>query len=95
MGQGVKTASAFGTYCINVDFHVLPIITNESPSQLLDISTLNIPNHVKNKLAYPSFNVRCPIDILLGTELCFDLFDGEKVPVFKDVVFNHSVLVAI
>ena len=52
---------------VETNLHVLPKITNEIPTKLIDVSQLRHVNHLQ--LADPTFNVPGKIDILLGADV--------------------------
>ncbi|KAL4135888.1 hypothetical protein QTP88_007470 [Uroleucon formosanum] len=72
--------SRFGSHKRSILLHSLPSIVNSLPAQTIDTDNLNIPEHIRNQLADPQFNVPGSIDILVGTEIFFDILSGEKRP---------------
>ncbi|XP_050064313.1 uncharacterized protein LOC114118967 [Aphis gossypii] len=73
-------SSRFGSHKRSILLHSLPTIVNSLPAQTIDTDDLNIPEHIRDQLADPQFNVPGPIDILVGTEMFFDILGGEKWP---------------
>lgn len=73
-------SSRFGSHKRSILLHSLPSIVNSLPAQTIDTANLNIPEHIRNQLADPQFNVPGSIDILVGTEMFFDILGGEKWP---------------
>ncbi|KAL4103482.1 hypothetical protein QTP88_018858 [Uroleucon formosanum] len=73
-------SSRFGSHKRSILLHSLPSIVNSLPAQTIDTDNLNIPEHIRNQLADPQFNVSGSIDILVGTEIFFDILSGEKWP---------------
>lgn len=79
---GVVTSnitSRFGDFDTKVDFHIVPGITNLLPSQAIQANTIKIPSCIQDQLADPHWNQPGEIDALLGADVFFDLFYGEKV----------------
>lgn len=64
--------SQISDFSASAEFHVLPEVTINLPSPSLDISSWKIPSVAK--LADPSFSASKTIDLVLGAEICFDLF---------------------
>ncbi|XP_025407577.1 uncharacterized protein LOC112681547 [Sipha flava] len=79
-------------YQLKVEFYSLPIITEKLPSQVFDISQLNIPFNVKSELADPQFHIPAPVDILLGAELFYDIFLGERLQLSKYICLHRTKL---
>lgn len=69
-----------------INFHVINSITNRLPSHC---SIMNIPHTISSCLAYPHFSEPALVDILLGAEIFFELFIGEKMRV-SPLVTLHS-----
>lgn len=70
-------SSRFGEWKRSVRFHLLPIIVNSLPSQPVN-GPNNIPDCIRSRLADPQFYEPGPIDILIGTEIFFDVIGTEK-----------------
>ncbi|GFY27749.1 DUF1758 domain-containing protein [Trichonephila clavipes] len=64
------------TFARNVQFSLLPKITDAIPVSKLNISDLNIPASIK--LADSNFYMPGQIDILIGSELFFEILDPEQ-----------------
>ncbi|XP_063365335.1 uncharacterized protein LOC134653901 [Cydia amplana] len=56
---------------------VLKRVTSSLPSTYIDLDSIRIPDNIQ--LADPNFNVPSEIDILIGSEIFWDLLDGEKI----------------
>lgn len=69
-----KASSVFNNFCIDINYHIIPVINNKLLSHLLEISELTIAEHIKCQLADPLFIIPRPIDILLSAEVYFNLF---------------------
>ncbi|GBN28332.1 hypothetical protein AVEN_118861-1, partial [Araneus ventricosus] len=65
------------TYSRNCEFLIVPRITSLIPSQKINISNIEIPNHVK--LADPNFCIPGKIDMLIGSDIFFDLLKADKI----------------
>ncbi|XP_075163153.1 uncharacterized protein LOC142235779 [Haematobia irritans] len=58
-------------FCCKLDLHILPVITNYSPTREVNVENWNLPNNIK--LADPYFHQRGEIDVLLGVGVFFKL----------------------
>lgn len=77
-----------------VSCHVVENITSHLPQKYIDVSSLNIPQHIK--LSDVGFNVPSEISILLGADLYFkSLLDGcirlKSGPVLQNTLFGYIV----
>jgi len=79
-------------YFTNLQFHVLNSITNKMPHQYFDVSALEIPESIKTQLADPDFNIPGQIDILLGAEVSYSIFNGQKNPLSDCAILHHTSL---
>ena len=79
--QPVVMYSRFENFNVSLDLHVLPSIANDMPSQLIRLDQSKIPDIVNEQLADPSYDTPGKIDILLGAEMFYTLFSGEKVAI--------------
>jgi len=73
-------SSRFGEHKRSIQLHSLPVIVNSLPSQMIDTHYLNIPKHIERMLADPQFDVPDAVDILIGTEMFFDILGSERWP---------------
>lgn len=73
-------SSHFRSHKRSILLHSLLSIVNSLPTQTIDTDNLNIPEHIRNQLADPKFNVPNSIDILVGTEMFFDILSGKRWP---------------
>ncbi|GFT35851.1 DUF1758 domain-containing protein [Trichonephila clavipes] len=64
------------TFACNVQFSLLPKITDAIPVSKLNISDLNIPASIE--LADSNFHMPGQIDILIGSELFFEILNPEQ-----------------
>ncbi|GFV34054.1 DUF1758 domain-containing protein [Trichonephila clavipes] len=64
------------TFARNVQFSLLPKITDAIPVSKLNISDLNIPASIE--LADSNFHMPGQIDILIGSELFFEILNPEQ-----------------
>ncbi|XP_022179955.1 uncharacterized protein LOC111040370, partial [Myzus persicae] len=80
-------SSQLGPHCFDVTLHTLPVIVSALPTKSINQSTLNIPDHIIEKLADPQFGVPGTIDILLGADIFFGILGPGKWPLSK-----HSAL---
>ncbi|GFV88159.1 DUF1758 domain-containing protein [Trichonephila clavipes] len=64
------------TFASNVQFSLLPKITDAIPVSKLNISDLNIPASIE--LADSNFHMPDQIDILIGSELFFEILNPEQ-----------------
>jgi len=72
--------SRFGNYTINTTFHLLPVIVQSLPSQSVSYNLSNIPPRIRQLLADSQFHVPGVIDVLLGADIFFDVFQQRKLP---------------
>ncbi|XP_061711557.1 uncharacterized protein LOC133520879 [Cydia pomonella] len=73
----VTIRSKQSDYSMSITCFVLPRITSSLPSTHIDLDSIRIPDNIQ--LADPDFNVPSEIDILIGSEIFWDLLDGEKI----------------
>ncbi|XP_061706222.1 uncharacterized protein LOC133517094 [Cydia pomonella] len=66
------------TFVCDLDFVVLPRITQRLPENFISVNHLNIPSSIK--LADPTFNQPSQIDVLLGAEVFWAIIGTEKRP---------------
>lgn len=88
--------SRVGDYAATVEFLVLPRVTIDLPATSVDTSTWNMPPGIQ--LADPSFDSSSPVDIIIGAEICFELFRvpgriplGDHLPALVNSVFGWIV----
>jgi len=70
--------SWFENFSTLIDLHVLPSISNTLPARLFKLDHFKIPEIVKGQLADPSCGDPGEIQLLLGAEVFYTLFNGEK-----------------
>uniref|UniRef100_A0A2S2N8W8 Uncharacterized protein n=1 Tax=Schizaphis graminum TaxID=13262 RepID=A0A2S2N8W8_SCHGA len=63
---------------INVILYSLPEIVNALPSHRIDRSKIILPKYINDKLADPKFHDPGIIDLLLGSEVFFNVLGNEK-----------------
>lgn len=79
--------SNHNTFARNMQFLVLPQITQSLPTQYIKVNHLRIPDHLQ--MADPHFNVPAQVDVLLGADIFWDLMGteqqslGNKLPVLR------------
>lgn len=66
------------------------MIVNLLPSQMINASNLNIPDHIRSNLADPQFNIPGSIDLLIGTELFFEVLGIDKWPLTESSSFHST-----
>lgn len=84
--------SRFRDYKINIKLHTVPVIVNSLPSQLVNRQDLKIPSNVQNLLADPQFHVPGPVDLLLGADIFFEIFSGERHALSEHAALNYTKL---
>jgi len=57
---------------------------------MIDCSQLSLPKHIKDKLADPNFHVPGNIDLLLGSEIFFDILGNEKWRFSDHASLHHT-----
>jgi len=73
-----------------LQFHVLPTITDDLPTQRLVTYQLNIPHEIQSSLADPEFNKPGSVDMLLGAEIFFDIIRRGKHVVSEHAAFQET-----
>lgn len=90
--QPVVMHSRFENFNVSLELHVLPSISNDMPSRLIHIDQSKIPDIVNEQLADPSYDTPGKVDILLGAEMFYTLFSGEKIAITNSLVFHKTTL---
>ncbi|KAE9522141.1 hypothetical protein AGLY_017401 [Aphis glycines] len=90
--QDTILCSRFGDFKTNIKFYSLQTIVSALPSQLLSCDNLKMPDNILNQLADPNFHIPGPIDVLLGADIFFDIFYGDKFPLSDLAVLNRTKL---
>jgi len=89
--QPVVMYSRFENFNVSLDLHVLPSNANDMPSRLIRLDQSTIPDIVNERLADSSCDTPGKIGILLGAEMFYTLFSGEKIAI-NSVLHNHTWL---
>lgn len=88
IGFGNNHSATISEYCIArlksnnssfsviSNFYVMKELTGSIPDSFINIRSFNIPNHII--LADPKFNQPCFIDVLIGSDLFWDIIGGEQ-----------------
>jgi len=82
--------SRVNEYQLNAILYALPVIVNTLPSQMIDCSQLTLPKHIKNKLADLNFHVPGNIDLLLGSEVFFNILGTERWSFSDHASLHHT-----
>nr|CAI5846008.1 unnamed protein product [Callosobruchus analis] len=91
----IDVHSKYNTSSYNVPCFVVDKITSILPKYKLNISHLNIPNHIK--LADPRFNEPQNVDMLIGADLFWDVICrgqialGRNAPILQNTKFGWIV----
>ncbi|XP_062704472.1 uncharacterized protein LOC134286812 [Aedes albopictus] len=92
----IKVRSRLSSFARLVNFLVLPKVTVNLPASTVDTRELTIPEGIQ--LADPGFFKSSGVDMILGIELFFSLFDidhkislGDNLPTLIDSVFGWVV----
>ena len=88
----VLMSSRFGNFSSSIDLHVLPSISNTLPARPLKLDNFKIPEIVKDQLADPSCGDPGDIQLLLGAEVFYTLFSGERFEIENGLIFHNTVL---
>lgn len=88
----VTMSSRFENFSTQIDLHVLPSISNTIPTRPLNLDNFKIPELVKGQLADPSCGDPGEIQLLLGAEVFYTLFSGEKFEIDNSLMFHNTVL---
>lgn len=75
-----------------LQFHVLPSITDDLPTQTFNSNQFKIPDNIQTALADPNFNKSETVDILLGAEIFFDILKQNKHMVSTHTAFQDTAL---
>lgn len=88
--------SRVSEYVKKVELYVLPKVTVDLPSIPVDVSSWSLPTGIY--LADPGFYQTAPIDVVLGGELFFEIFNvhgrislGESLPTLVNSAFGWVV----
>ncbi|CAI6372727.1 unnamed protein product [Macrosiphum euphorbiae] len=73
-------SSRFCVHEVTAVLHSLSTIVNVLPSHRIERSDIMLPRHIMDELADPKFDEPGSIDILLGSEIFFDILGTEKWP---------------
>ncbi|XP_059051880.1 uncharacterized protein LOC131846562 [Achroia grisella] len=73
----VNVKSKYKNFKIQLSCLVLPQITSNIPNKTFDISQLHLPSNIQ--FADPNFNRSAPIDMLLGTDIFWDLIESQQI----------------
>ncbi|XP_008190207.1 uncharacterized protein LOC103312011 [Acyrthosiphon pisum] len=73
-------SSRFCAHEMTTVLHSLSTIVNVLPSHRIERSDIMLPRHIMDELADPKFDEPGSIDILLGSEIFFDILGTEKWP---------------
>lgn len=90
-----KIKSRISNYETYLDFIVMPALTNYLPSMSISSAAVKIPEGIE--LADPSFNVSQKIDMIIGSEIFFELICTGQVrptvhgPTFQKTLFGWIV----
>ncbi|XP_062713910.1 uncharacterized protein LOC134290733 [Aedes albopictus] len=91
----IALASRFGGFEQEIDCLVLPKLTVSLPSRSVDISRWTIPRNLP--LADPRFNISHGVDLIVGAELFFALFESQRLtladgfPISQKTVLGYVV----
>lgn len=86
----LTVSSRVSNYSINLEFFVIPKITNCLPSQPVTVDISLVP--VDIQLADPYFHVPDKIDVLLGAEIYNSLFNGRSITILKNLPPFYSTV---
>lgn len=81
-----KISSRTSNFETEVELLITPKITGDQPVKSLDVSRWNVPPDVD--LADPDFNIKGPVDMLLGAAIFWDLMKAGRL----DLAANHPSL---
>ncbi|XP_036142150.1 uncharacterized protein LOC118645380 [Monomorium pharaonis] len=84
----VHVKSKCSSFEINAQCLIIPKITKNLPSTLIDHSKLQIPSNLT--LADPEFYKNGPVDMLIGAEFFFDLLKAGKLEIGKNQLVLHN-----
>lgn len=87
--EPVLMSSRFKNFSTLIDLYVLPSISNTLP---LKLDHFKIPEIVKGQLADPNCRVPGDIQLLLGAEVFYTLFSGEKFEIDNNFMCHNTVL---
>lgn len=79
--------SRLNNYKFTASFHALSTIVDTLPSVEIDRKSFVVPIHLQGMLADPQFHIPGKIDILLGSEIFFEVLSNEKW-----ILSNHASL---
>ena len=82
----VSLKSKFNDYTADINCLILNKITESLPLNSFSTNNITIPNNIN--LADAKFNISRPIDLLIGSELFLDIFDGKVL--LKPLLYLHN-----
>ncbi|XP_025406355.1 uncharacterized protein LOC112680475, partial [Sipha flava] len=88
----VVVSSRHNNFSTEIILHVIPYICNELPSHHLKKDHVKIPEIVKDQLADPGYGVPGEINLLLGAEVFYTLFIGDKIDIESNLTFHKTLL---
>lgn len=88
----VLMSSRFENFSTLIGLHVLLSISNTLPAQPLKLDNFKIPEIVKGQLADPSCEDPGNIQLLLGAEVFYTLFSGERFEIENNLMLHNTVL---
>lgn len=86
-------SSNYKSFEANLEFLLLPVITDNQPTKPINVNALKIP--AQCTLADPEFSISQPVDILLGAEVFYNLLCsgriqlGDNLPTLQETVFGY------
>lgn len=86
----LQVQSRTGKFKVQVNALVLNQITSALPSQEVDVSSINIPNNIQ--LADPDYYRPAKIDLLLGSDVFWDVICSEQIKLGKNMpILQNSI----
>ncbi|XP_025407150.1 uncharacterized protein LOC112681098 [Sipha flava] len=93
--SGVVTTdiiSRINNYETKVQFHVVKSITHALPASSLDVRKINIPTSLQGQLADLKWNQLSEVNALLGADVFYELFTGQRVKISNQSSLHITML---
>ncbi|KAL5234250.1 hypothetical protein ACI65C_001660 [Semiaphis heraclei] len=83
-------SSCTSEYVTALTFHCINVITSDLPSCKVNIKELDIPNSIRQQLADPQFHKPSSIDCLLGADIFYEIFHGERITISSNLAAHST-----
>lgn len=81
-------SSNCSNFAIELEVIILPKMLSDQPTQTINIKDVDVP--VNSRLADPEFNVKGPIELLLGARIFYQVIGPEQRRIGRGPTFQNS-----